>query len=224
MRPRHAGVHAAAALVVSLAATASFGQSTDPAKVNAANAIYEQATKAMTAGDYATACPQLEEVVKLVPDGVGGRLTLAECYEKDGRLASAYASYGAAEAAAAVKNDARRRQKARERAAALEPRLAKLTLTVAPAVRALSGLEVRRDGVRVGPADPHGSRQAHDHGEGHGEAALAAIHRHRNGWGTADRGHRRSGGRALRARAGRAASARRAAPAAAQHAGATTPR
>jgi hypothetical protein len=90
----------------------------------AAERLYEVATAAMDKGDYATACPKLEEVVRLVPDGIGAKLTLAECYEGAGRLASAWAVYGTARAVAAKAGQPDREKKAaaKERALAGEAR------------------------------------------------------------------------------------------------------
>ncbi|HEY4122625.1 MAG TPA: hypothetical protein VGM56_32395 [Byssovorax sp.] len=139
---------AAVVLGLTLAATPARAQG----DMAAAQALYDQATHAMDAGDYATACPKLEEVVRLAPDGVGGRLTLGECYEKAGKLATAWAAYTAAESVAARLNQAARVDKAHKAAEALRRRLATLTIQVPPAVASLEGLAVQRDGVSVGAA------------------------------------------------------------------------
>ena len=148
-----AGVVALAAFVVSAVARDGRAQTPgDAASITAAQALYEAATKAMDAKDYASACPKLEEAVRLVPSGVGARLTLGECYEAAGKLASAYASFELAETMAAGAKQGERQEKAHDRAKALKPRLATLTIAVADDVRAESGLEVRRDGVLAGAA------------------------------------------------------------------------
>ena len=87
-------------------------------------------------------------------------LWLAECYERSGMSSSAWAEFVEAADAAAKRSDERKRV-ARERAAALEPSLSKVTLDV-PAESDLPGLEVTRDGTPVGrpvwrnplPVDP----------------------------------------------------------------------
>ena len=148
-----AGVVALAAFVVSAVARDGRAETPgDAASITAAKALYEVATKAMDAKDYASACPKLEEAVRLVPSGVGARLTLGECYEAAGKLASAYASFELAETMAAAAKQGERQEKAHNRAKALKPRLATLTIAVADDVRAESGLEVRRDGVLAGAA------------------------------------------------------------------------
>jgi hypothetical protein len=136
----------AALWLVSLPARA---QSVELPTLPTAQALYNAATKEMDAGDYASACPKLEEVVRLVPEGLGAKLTLAKCYEGAGKLASAWTLYSLVESAAREKE---RAQAARTRAAALRPRLAELTIAVPADVRALPGLEVRRDAVVLGSA------------------------------------------------------------------------
>lgn len=122
-------------------------QSAEAQKTVTAQALYEQAVAAMDQRNYATACPTLEEVVRLVPGGIGAKLTLADCYEAEGRLASAWTAYAVAEAAANNAGQTDRQQKAHTRAMALKPRLARVTLVVPAETRALPGLEITRDGV-----------------------------------------------------------------------------
>src|SRR5262245_25783154 len=97
MRPRSLHRICSAATALSLigwaARSHAQGSGGGAAKLTEAEALYDAATKAMDGNDYAAACPKLEEVVRLVPHGVGARLTLARCYEGAGRLASAHASY-----------------------------------------------------------------------------------------------------------------------------------
>src|SRR5262249_52344626 len=115
-------------------------------------ALYEEATKAMDKGNYADACPKLEEVVRIDPGRIGPRIELGNCYAAMGRLASAWARYRIAESAAQRANKAERQKEAHDRAEALEPKLARLTIVVPDAVRALPELEIRHDGLVVGPA------------------------------------------------------------------------
>lgn len=141
----------AAACAAALAGPAS-AQTADLEKAKTAQALYDQAVTAMGKKDFDSACPKLEEVVRLEPAGIGAKLTLAECYEGMGRLASAWTTWGLAEAAAAQANQGERQKKAHDRAEALKPRLAQLTVTVPDAVRSLKDLSIQRDGVPVGPA------------------------------------------------------------------------
>lgn len=157
------------AAAVLLSATAvcvpeAHAEAGDAQRTAAAQALYDEAVKAIGAKDYATACPKLEEVVKLVPEGVGAKLSLASCYEDAGRLASAWTAYVVAEAAAAQAGQEARRKVAKGRAEALRPKLATLTVVVPEAARALPGLAIERDGIPVGPAQ-WGSAIPVDRGE-----------------------------------------------------------
>ncbi|NUO48654.1 MAG: tetratricopeptide repeat protein [Polyangiaceae bacterium] len=87
----------------------------------AAQQLYDRAVELMGQKNYAEACPKLEEVTRLVPDGFGAKLTLAECYEAQGRLASAWEQYMFVESAASRANQGDRQRLAAERAAALKP-------------------------------------------------------------------------------------------------------
>jgi hypothetical protein len=142
-------------IAMSVAAALPFRARTaqaDTERRPAAQALYDQAVDAMDRGDYVAACPALAEVVRLAPEGLGAKLTLARCYERAGQLASAWAMYAATEEAGLRQGRADRWQPARERRQALEPKLARLTLVVPREVRALPGLSVERDGVPVGAA------------------------------------------------------------------------
>lgn len=112
----------------------------------AAEALFNQGRELMTAGKFAEACPKFEASQQLDP-GLGTMLNLAECYEKTGRTASAWAEYREAIPLARAAGSKARQDLATERAQALQERLSTLT------IRAMSGedsnahLEIRRDGV-----------------------------------------------------------------------------
>src|SRR5690606_41548923 len=107
------------------------------------------AAGARKAGDFTAACPKVERVVRLAPGGGGGRVALASCYEADGRLASAWSAYLLAGATAARMGQPQRQRLARARAEALRPRLARLSLVIPDAVRALPGLTITCDEVPI---------------------------------------------------------------------------
>lgn len=113
----------------------------------AAQALFDNARKAMDAGDYAHACPMFESSQKLDPQP-GTQFNLAACYDKGGRAASAWITYQEAASASAAAGRPEWAQKAKEKAAGIEARVAKLT--IAP-VASYAGFEVHRDGVLVQP-------------------------------------------------------------------------
>jgi hypothetical protein len=113
-----------------------------------ARELFKEARALVAAGDHAAACARFEESLA-VDDGMGTRFHLAGCYEKLGKLASAQANYTTVAERAAAAGQGDREKAALERAAALEPRLAKLRIDVIDQ----PGLEVRRDGKRVETLD-----------------------------------------------------------------------
>jgi Tetratricopeptide repeat len=122
-----------------------------PADKAAAQKMFDDAKPLMEAGQYAQACALLEESQKLDP-GMAAAFRLGECYEKAGRLASAWTTF--VEVADAARNAAMndRERVARERAAALAPRLSYLVIKVPEAVAATPGLTIQRDGTPIGRA------------------------------------------------------------------------
>jgi hypothetical protein len=128
------------------AATPSFAQSaTDEAT---SRTLFEEARKLMDQGKFAEACPKLEEGQRLAP-GIGMKFNLAECYERSGKLASAWATFLDVASSARAAGQLEREKVARRRALALEPELLRLKVDV-PQANKLEGLEVRRDGAMVG--------------------------------------------------------------------------
>jgi hypothetical protein len=110
-----------------------------------AQAILDRAKQLMAQQRYDEACTALEEVVRLVPSGVGAKMTLAKCYEAAGRLTSAWAAFLVASNAARELGQLDRAKTALDRATALRPRLATLTVAVPPALAAVAGIEIKRD-------------------------------------------------------------------------------
>jgi len=115
-----------------------------------AQVLFEQGRELVEQGHYAEACPKFAESLRL-DRGIGTMLWLADCYESNGQTASAWASFKEAAAAAALAHDAREKV-ARDRVAKLEPKLTTVAIVVPPEA-AVRGLEVRRDGVLLGPAE-----------------------------------------------------------------------
>jgi len=163
-RSRHAlarGGSAATLLGVALFAAAAAAappvakpQPVDPA---AAEALFEQGRRALEKNDLETACAKFAESQRLDP-GVGTLMNWATCEERQGHIATAWQRWR--EALAQLPADDDRLAFARGRAAALEPRLPHLSITLRPG--APSGTRVQRDGVVLGrtslgtplPVDP----------------------------------------------------------------------
>lgn len=132
-----------------------------PADRAAAQVLFDEGRSLMAAQHYAEACPKLEESARLVR-GIGAQFNLADCYEKQGKTASAWAGFLAAAAAARAAGQPEREQAARARASALESRLAKVKVEVPPELARRPGLLIKRDGDLVGtsqwglpiPVDP----------------------------------------------------------------------
>ncbi len=113
-----------------------------------AEALFNSAKSALAAGNLADACPKFAESQKKDP-AIGTALYLAECYERSGKIASAWAQFRQAEDMANQRHD-NRAALAKARADRLTP--SKMTIALAPGAGDVSGLEVKRDGEVVGSA------------------------------------------------------------------------
>jgi hypothetical protein len=140
-----------AALIISvLLLTASPGAAPARADDNAATveALFRQGKQLAAAGRFAEACPKFLASYNL-EHRVGTLLNLADCYEKNGQIASAWARFVEARALAARNNQLERVDFATQHATALEPRRSMLTIVVP---HPDPGLAVKRDGTAVDAA------------------------------------------------------------------------
>jgi hypothetical protein len=145
------GVVAAGGVAVVLALAGRAGAQPEPSNSNvAAEALFEEGRSLAGAGKYAEACPKFADSQRLGPS-VSTLLNLANCWEKLGRTATAWATYREAASAANAAGRKDYLATALRRADGLAPKLARLTLTVAPP--AAPGLQVKRDGVVVDSAE-----------------------------------------------------------------------
>jgi len=127
----------------------------------AADVLFQQGKKLMQEGKAAEACPRFAESLRL-DTGIGTMLWLADCYERSGKTASAWAQFQEAAETAATAKDPREKV-ARQRVGQLEPKLIRLQIEVASS-NEVRGLEVKRDGTLLGkplwgtavPVDPGG--------------------------------------------------------------------
>lgn len=146
--------HRLAALILGalcLTLTSSLhAQDSDPSRVATATELFDEALRDMDSGRAREACPKLVRSQELAPSG-GTLLALGDCWQRTGKITSAWVAFreAAARAAAAGKREAE--QQALDRAEVLRPRLPRLTIT-APTPRP-PGLEVRRDNVVLTPTE-----------------------------------------------------------------------
>jgi serine/threonine-protein kinase len=108
-----------------------------------AEALFDEGRRLMQSGEFAAACPKFAESQTLDP-APGTALNLATCYEKAGKLASAWAAYHNAEAASSSSKQKDRAAYAKKKVAALQPKLSRLTITV-PSAATVPGLQIQLD-------------------------------------------------------------------------------
>lgn len=135
-------------LVVAAVASASpvYAQKSADQKA-VAEALFRDGRKLFQANKFAEACPKFEESYRLDPSP-GTQVNLATCHEKEGKLATAWSEFKDVLARATLDNRPEREKTARERIAAIEPKLGKLVIDIAPA-NVVPGLTVTRSGVSV---------------------------------------------------------------------------
>jgi serine/threonine-protein kinase len=149
--PRARSPRAAAFLLVAagLASGAPAARAqTSPADAAAAQALFDEAKALMKAGHFDQACPKLEESQRLDAGG-GTLLVLGLCYESLGRTGSAWATWNDALSGARSEHRPDREKLAQEHIRALEEKMPRARVNVPTPPR---GVEVRRDGELLGPA------------------------------------------------------------------------
>jgi tetratricopeptide (TPR) repeat protein len=146
MRPRPLAILAAVPLVLAalLATSRVLADGEDRAL---ALDLFEQGRAFEKSGNYAEALAKFQAAARIMRT-FGVLLNAAECEEKLGRTASAWATWREAESVATEANKLDDQALAAKRKNALEPNLIRLTLVVPPGVDT-PNLELRRDGVPV---------------------------------------------------------------------------
>lgn len=115
----------------------------------AATAAFDEAQRLLVDGKLADACLKFGESHRLDPQ-LGALLNLADCLERNGQTASAWAAFREAAELASQRGDPRQSE-AEARSLALTPRLSKLQINVPRSLDPAS-LHVERDEVVVGRA------------------------------------------------------------------------
>lgn len=113
-----------------------------------AELLFDDALSLMRTGSFAEACPKLESSQRIDP-AVGTLLYLSECYEKQGRTASAWVTFREAAALARSAGQVERANVAERRADELQQQLALVAIEISPEARQIAGLEVRCGSVPV---------------------------------------------------------------------------
>lgn len=116
-----------------------------------AEALFSEGRALLKDKKYSEACPKLAESLRLDP-AIGTMLYLADCYEKNGQTASAWAMFNDAASAAHNANQGDRELKAKQRVDALAKKLVKLSIAPGPDNAGVADLEIKRDGVVIGSA------------------------------------------------------------------------
>lgn len=111
-----------------------------------AEQLFEQGRELARANQWAEACPKFEASLRYDAT-LGTRLNLATCFEKVGKLASAWGLFRDSAELARKAGDTARRDYALKHAAALQPRLPRLT--IAGPTTPAPGFTVTRDGVNL---------------------------------------------------------------------------
>jgi hypothetical protein len=121
--------------------------SADATDAAAAEALFREGRKAADSGDHRTACHKFRESNRLDP-ALGTRFNIADCEEKQGKLATAWTLFKEVGERLPASDD--RRSIARQRAERLEPRIPRLSLELSPSAPA--SCRVFRDAVELGNA------------------------------------------------------------------------
>jgi hypothetical protein len=153
---RTQGNLAAALLTVALSAVAVDAHAEQAFnKKAAAEALFQEGSKMYAEGEYAQACSKFEASHTL-DEALGTLLRLADCYDRQGKTASAWAAFQAAAETAQAQEQPEREDIARERAEELRARLSYMVLVVNRATRDLEGVKLAVNGTEV-PSGTWGS-------------------------------------------------------------------
>lgn len=139
----------AVAITVAVLGCPRAAHADDAENLSRATQLYDEALPFLTKKDYATACPKLEEAVRLVSVAVGARLALSDCYEGQGKLASALSMAETSLSLASAGNQAERVELAKQRIQSLTPRVGRVNITLAPGAAEVKELKISFDGKDV---------------------------------------------------------------------------
>jgi hypothetical protein len=139
MRQRRGGLFLALLIATTLRASVGAAQAEDQA---GARVLFDEARQLMSVGRFDAACPKFEAARRLYA-GSGILLNLGDCYERLGRTASAWTSFGEAVTTAGRLGRGDDEAEGKRRQSALEPKLSRISIHV---LQEPPGLVVKRDG------------------------------------------------------------------------------
>jgi hypothetical protein len=148
MQPRSSLPYAALTAVLLLAASVR-AQPSDSVTAEAARLLYEKAKSEIIAGEIAQACLDFETAKKLLPNHIRTRISLAECYVKLGRPATASFELSIAKTLADIEGDKGKVDEIDKRLTEVQPTIPTLTISVPNEVSTLAGLTITRNGTDV---------------------------------------------------------------------------
>ncbi len=118
-----------------------------------AEALFNEAKREWQAGQWQSACEKFEKSIELDPSA-STRSKIAQCREREGKLASAWYEYQLAlkllqELSLGEKRRKELEASIKEKVKELEPRIPKLRITIEPDPRQLKELQLVRDGAAI---------------------------------------------------------------------------
>jgi hypothetical protein len=131
--------------LVTLPRTARAG---DPA---AAQALFDEGNRLFTQGRFPEACAKFQESQRQDP-GIGTLYHFADCEDRLGKTATAWAAFLEVASEARTQGQSARATAAQDRASAIAPHLARVTID-ASAAKATPGFTLARDGQPIGPGE-----------------------------------------------------------------------
>ena len=145
---RRAAVKHLAIVLTGCLLASSVGASRAKADPRAAEALFDEGVRLSERGAFALACVKFE-ASEALDVAVGTLLRLGDCYERTGRFASAWSRFREAASLSQVQAMSEREHIANVRADALEPKMARLTITAPPSRP--PGYSLTLDGTVVPP-------------------------------------------------------------------------
>lgn len=109
----------------------------------AAEALFDEGVRLLKDGKLDEACPKFERSQAVDP-GIGTLLYLGECYRKQGRTASAWATFREAASKAEAAGEADRARAGAERADEIEPTLSRVLFSVDPENSKIEALQLNQ--------------------------------------------------------------------------------